>query len=562
MIKKMRIALLGAGVLLLASCSNMELPEGTSFSVTPQILEAVNGEVPVTVNGTFPEKYFNKKAVVTVTPVLQWDGGSVKGDAVTFQGEKVEGNNKVVIKKEGENYTIKTSFPYQPEMEKSELYVTFDATVKGKGKEIAPVKIADGVISTAELYAQTVEVANTASSQDAYQRIIKQAQEANIMFVIQQANVRSSEKKSDAITALKEAMANFSADTKNYGIENLEVSAYASPDGKMDLNEKLAGQRETNAKKYIQSEMKKSKLDIAVDSKYTAEDWDGFKTLVENSNIQDKDLILRVLSMYSDPEKREEEIKNLSSVYKELADEILPQLRRARLTLNYQLIGRSDDEINEAFNNNAAALSVEELLYAATLTNDQNRQKAIYSTAIKNYPNDYRAYNNLGEIAFANGDLATAEANYKKALGLNAAAPEVNTNMGLLCLANNKPAEAATYLAKGGAAKENQEALGNLYIAQGQYDRAVAALKGSNTNAEALALIMNNDYAGAKRVLAAVKNADANTSYLAAVVAARTNDSAAVAQNLKKAVSLDASLKAKAQKDLEFAKYQEAVSNL
>jgi Flp pilus assembly protein TadD len=308
--------------------------------------------------------------------------------------------------------------------------------------------------------------------------------------------------------------------------------------------------------------MKKSKLDIAVDSKYTAEDWDGFKTLVENSNIQDKDLILRVLSMYSDPEKRETEIKNLSAVYKELADEILPQLRRARLTLNYQLIGRADDEINEAFNNNPAALSVEELLYAATLTNDQNRQKAIYSTAIKNYPNDYRAYNNLGMIAFANGDMATAEANYKKALNLNASAAEVNTNMGLLCLANSKPAEAAQYFAKGGAAKENQEALGNLYIAQGQYDRAVTALKGSNTNGEALALIMNNDYAGAKRVLAAVKDADAYTSYLAAVVAARTNDSAAVAQNLKKAVSLDASMKAKAQKDLEFAKYQDAVSNL
>ena len=553
MIKKMRIALLGAGVLLLASCSNMELPEGTSFAVTPQILEAVNGEVPVTVDGTFPEKYFNKKAVVTVTPVLQWEGGSVKGDAVTFQGEKVEGNNKVVIKKEG---------PYQPEMAKSELYLTFDATVKGKVKEIAPIKIADGVIATAELYAETAEAANTASSQDAYQRIVKQAQEANIMFIIQQANVRSSEKKSDAITALKEAMANFSADTKNYGIENLEVSAYASPDGATDLNENLAGQREKNAKKYIQSEMKKSKLDIAVDSKYTAEDWDGFKTLVENSNIQDKDLILRVLSMYSDPEKRETEIKNLSAVYKELADEILPQLRRARLTLNYQLIGRADDEINEAFNNNPAALSVEELLYAATLTNDQNRQKAIYSTAIKNYPNDYRAYNNLGMIAFANGDMATAEANYKKALNLNASAAEVNTNMGLLCLANSKPAEAAQYFAKGGAAKENQEALGNLYIAQGQYDRAVTALKGSNTNGEALALIMNNDYAGAKRVLAAVKDADAYTSYLAAVVAARTNDSAAVAQNLKKAVSLDASMKAKAQKDLEFAKYQDAVSNL
>lgn len=561
MIKKVRFALLGAGVLLLAACSGMELPEGTSFSVTPQVLEAVNGEVPVTVEGTFPEKYFNKKAIVTVTPVLQWEGGSVKGDGVTFQGEKIEGNNKVVVKKVGDNYTIKTTFPYQPEMAKSELYLTFDATVKGKVKEISPVKVADGVIATAENYSATAASANNAPSSDAYQRIIKQAQEANIMFVIQQANVRSKEKKSDAITSLKEAMATFSADTKNYGIDNLEVSAYASPDGAMDLNEKLAGQREKNAKSFIQNEMKRSKLNIAVDSKYTAEDWDGFKTLVENSNIQDKDLILRVLSMYEDPERREAEIKNLSSVFKELADDILPQLRRARLTLNYQLIGRSDDEINEAFDTDASVLSVEELLYAATLTSDVNRQKAIYTTTIKNYPNDYRAYNNLGQIAFVAGDYATAESNYNKALSLNASAPEVNTNMGLFYLAKSEPSKAATYLAKG-EGKENQEALGNLYIAQGQYERAASALKGSNTNAEALAMIMVNDYAGAKRVLAAVKNADANTAYLSAVAAARTSDAAAVAQNLKKAVSMDSSLKAKAQKDLEFAKYQDAVNSL
>jgi Tfp pilus assembly protein PilF len=382
------------------------------------------------------------------------------------------------------------------------------------------------------------------------------------MFVIQQANVRSSETNGDAVKALKESLKNFAADTKNYAIDNVEVSAYASPDGGVKLNDKLAAQREKNAAQYVKNEVKKAKADAAIESKYTAQDWEGFKELVQKSNLQDKDLILRVLSMYNDPEKREAEIKNLSAVYKDLAADILPQLRRARLTLNYQIIGRSDEEIMEAFKSEPSVLSVEELLYAATLTDDKAQKKAIYTTASRNYPNDYRAFNNLGEIAFKDLDLATAETNFKKALALNASAPEVNTNMGLLCLAQNKPADAATYFAKGGQSSQNNEALGNMYIAQGQYERALTALKGSNTNAEALAMIMTKDYAGAKRVLAAVKNADANTAYLAAVVAARTNDAAAVAQNLKKAVSLDSALKAKAQKDLEFAKFQDAVKAL
>ena len=237
-------------------------------------------------------------------------------------------------------------------------------------------------------------------------------------------------------------------------------------------------------------------------------------------------------------------------------------MRRARLNLNYQTIGRSDEEIQEAYKSDASVLSVEELLYAATLTENKAEKKDIYTTASKNYPNDYRAFNNLGELAFLDGDLAAAEANFKKALAINASAPEVNTNMGLVCLAQSKPAEAQAYFAKGGQSKENQEALGNLYIAQGQYDRAATALKGSNTNAEALALYMNNDLSGAKKVLAAVKNADANTAYLAAVIAAKEKDAAAVVQNLNKAISLDPAMKEKAKKDREFRFFQAQIEAL
>ena len=561
MSKSFRFALFCAGIMMFASCKNFQVKE-EYFVVDPNPLEVKGGQVEYKVTGTFPEKTFIKNVVCTATPELRWEGGSVKGEPVTLQGEKIEGNNQVIEWVEGGSFTYNGSFKYQPEMAESELWVTFEATKKGKAIEVEPVHIADGVNATAELYSETAKGANTAGSKDAFQRIIKQAQDANIMFVIQQANVRSSETNSDAVKALKESLKNFAADTKNYAIDNVEISAYASPDGGVKLNDKLAAQREKNAASYAKNEVKRAKSTAAIESKYTAQDWDGFKELVEKSNLQDKDLILRVLSMYDDPEKREAEIKNLSAVYKDLAADILPQLRRARLTLNYQIIGRSDEEIQEAYKSDASVLSVEELLYAATLTEDKAAKKDIYTTASKNYPNDYRAFNNLGEIAYKDGDYATAETNFKKALSIKADAPEVNTNMGLLCLAQNKPEEAQTYFAKGGESKENNEALGNMYIAQGQYERALTALKGSNTNGEALAMIMTKDYAGAQKVLAAVKNPDANTAYLEAVVAARTKDAAAVDQKLKKAVSLDSSLKDKAKKDKEFADYESTVNAL
>ena len=561
MSKSLRFALLGAGILMLASCKNMEMSKDY-FTVTPNPLEAKAGQVEYTVTGTFPAKFFPKKVVCTAIPELRWEGGSVKGQPITLQGEKVQGNNKVVSYKEGGTFTYNGNFKYQPEMAKSELYVTFEATKKGKPFELEAVHIADGVIATAEVYSETAKTANAAASKDAFQRIVDKNMDATIMFIIQQANVRSSETNSDAVKELKQALKDFAADTKNYAIKDVEVSAYASPDGGFKLNDKLAAQREKNAVSYVKGEVKRAKANADITSNYTAQDWAYFQTLVEKSNLQDKDLILRILSRYDDPEKREAEIKNLSAVYKDLASDILPQLRRARLNLNYQTIGRSDEEIQEAYKSDASVLSVEELLYAATLTENKAEKKAIYTTASKNYPNDYRAFNNLGELAFLDGDLAAAEANFKKALAINASAPEVNTNMGLVCLAQSKPAEAQAYFAKGGQSKENQEALGNLYIAQGQYDRAATALKGSNTNAEALALYMNNDLSGAKKVLAAVKNADANTAYLAAVIAAKEKDAAAVVQNLNKAISLDPAMKEKAKKDREFRFFQAQIEAL
>ena len=553
MIKKMYLPLVALLVLALSSCSKMGELSADYFTTNPEVLEAVGGKVPVTINGKFPEKYMKKNASVEVTPVLRWNGGEAKGQPAVFQGERVEGNGQTISYRAGGNYTMKASFDYVPEMAKSELYLDFVINKGGKTYTIPSVKIADGVIATSEL--PTVNSANASYAADAYQRIIKQAQEANIMFLIQQANLRNSELKSEAMKEFHNKVAEVNADTKNYKLNNIEVSAYASPDGGVKLNTGLAENREKNAEKYLKRQLKKAKIETNVDAKYTAQDWEGFKELVAKSNLQDKDLILRVLSMYQDPEQREAEIKNISSVYKTLADEILPQLRRARLTANYDIIGRSDEEINEAFDTDAKVLSVEELLYAATLTNDNARKEAIFNKTTQLYPNDYRAYNNLGELAYAAGDVAKAASYFKQAAAKNANAAEANANLGLCELVNDNVAAAEAYLGKATGADAVNEALGNLYIKQGQYQRAVNAFGDAKTNSAAQAQILAKDYNKAKATLQAIQKKDAMTDYLMAIVGARTNNESLVASSLKSAIAKDASLAAKAANDLEFVKY-------
>ena len=553
MTKKLYLPFLMAMVVALMTSCSKKMGELSSdyFTVTPQVLEAVGGKVPATINGKFPEKYFNKKAVVEVTPVLKWNGGEAKGQSAVFQGEKVEGNDQTISYKMGGSYTMKTSFDYVPEMAKSELYLEFKATVGKKTVTIPAVKVADGVISTSEMLEQTLGSANPANGDDAFQRIIKEKHDANIMFLIQQANVRASELKT-AKEFGKEVKNIDEAENKK--ISNIEISAYASPDGGVGLNTTLAENRQDNTAKIINRDLKKAKINAAVDTKYTAQDWEGFQELVSKSNIQDKELILRVLSMYQDPEQREQEIKNISSVYKNLADDILPQLRRSRLTLNYEIIGKSDEEIAKLASSNPSELNVEELLYAATLTSDPAKQEVIYTQATKQFPNDYRGYNNLGKLAYQAGNIDKAESYFKKAASVNAT-PEVNMNLGLISLMKGDKAAAEAYFGKAAGTKELGESMGNLYIAQGQYDRAVNAFGDTKTNSAALAQILAKDYNKAKSTLSSIAKPDAYTDYLMAVVGARTNNSSMVMDNLKKAVAKDSSLAKKAASDLEFSKY-------
>ena len=553
--KKLPI-LLSLMIVLLSSCKSKmgELP-ADYFTVTPQVLEVVGSEIPVTVDGKFPPKFFNKKSVLTITPVLKYEGGSATAESVVFQGEKVRGNNRTILYDKGGNFTMKMNFDYIPEMEKSSLYLNFTVKKGDKVYNLPEVKIADGCIATSQLYRTTAKSAKIALGEDAFQRVIKQAKEANIMFLIQQTNLRAAELKSDAMNDLKAAMRDIAADAENKVVDNVEISAYASPDGGMSLNTDVATGRETSTSNYMKKEMDKAKLEGYLDADYTAEDWDGFKELVSKSELPDKELILRVLSMYTEPEEREQQIKNISSVYKDLADEILPQLRRARITLNYQLIGRSDDEIMEQYAADPKVLSLEEILYAAILTDNVAEQKEIYSTAIKLYPQDFRGYNNLGVLAYNAGDYATAKEYFAEAAKVDKNAPEVNVNLGYLELLEGNVAAAEAYMAIGAGAKAGDEALGNLYIAQGLYGRAAYLLEKEPSNSTALAQLLDADYSTAKKTIASIKNPDAATHYIKAVLGARTGNAALIYDGLKSAVKLDPSLAKKALGDLEFAKY-------
>lgn len=560
--KNFYLAMTVVSALAFTSCKKLGALSADNFTVTPTPLESVAGQVPATINGQFPEKYMKKKAVVTVTPVLKYEGGEATGASATFQGEKVDGNNQTISYKVGGNYTMKSVFDFVPAMQKSDLYLKFEAKVGKKSVTIPEVKIGYGVVATSELLKNTLASANPAIAPDGFQRIIKQRQEATIKFLIQQANIRNSELSSTSIKDFIKTLKDIKADQKGKALNDIEISAYASPDGALDLNTRLAEDRQNNSEKYINKELKANKMESDIKTKYTAEDWDGFQELVSQSNIQDKDVILRVLSMYKEPEEREAQIKNMSAVFQELAETVLPELRRARLTINYELIGRSDDEILAQFKSDASKLSNEELLYGATLVNTPAEKEAWYQKASQQYANDYRAYNNLAQLAYAKGDLSSAESYLNKAKSLKGDASEVNTNLALIALAKGDVSTAETYIAKGSGANSFKEIMGNIQIAKGNYQQAASNLAGVNSNSAALAQILNKDYASAKTTLNNVKNADAYTAYLKAIVAARTNDAAGVSSNLSTAISKDSSLAKRAATDLEFANFASTIESL
>ena len=546
---------LGAVVLSMGSCSK-KVSEFASeyFTTNPTPLETVGQTVPATISGTVPAKFMPKNAVVTVTPVLAWEGGEASSSQVTFQGENARANGQVISYKEGGNVTIPFNVLYQPEMANSDLYLDFKVNQGGKDYELPRVKVGYGVIATSTLTdAATLEPAASASN---FERIIQEKYSAEIKFLINQANIRANQvNAADYVSLNDQLMA--ANEAANKEIAGVTVNSYASPDGSLEFNTQLAEKRETNTVSYVEKQLKKDKITEfgELTSSFTPEDWEGFQQLVEKSNIQDKQLILSVLKMYKDPEQREKEIRNLSAVFDELADQILPQLRYSKVIATVNVIGKSDAVMNNEFDTDPSKLSLEEILFVATLTDDNKRKEAIYAAATKLYPNDYRTWNNLGATEFELGNYEAAAKALAQAAKLAPNNKSVELNQGLLALANDNVSKAKDLIGGAAGVPEAASALGVLYLEEGKVSNALNSFGNEKNNNAALAQILSKDYSAAKNTLAAIKNPNATTFYLAAIVGARTNNENMVMTNLREAVKLDSKMAAKAKKDLEFASY-------
>ena len=547
------LTLSACAFLSLTSCSKLGKLTADNFSVSPQPLEVVGGKVPATIEGQFPEKFMNKKAMVTVIPELHYGNGQVaRGEGTTFQGEKVMGNDRTISYRLGGRYTMKANFNYVPEMQKSDMYLAFNATIGNKKVEVPALKVGYGVIATAELYRRTIRQGGACLALDSFQRVLNKQQEANVKFLINQANLRSNELKNNSVKEFVAMLKRINADREGLAIKNVEVKAYASPDGGYAFNDKLANKRQNVSEGYVKQQLKGNKMQADIDAHYTAQDWEGFMKLVQASNIQDKDVILRVLSMYKDPQEREQQIRNMSEGFRELADGILPELRRSRLIINYQVIGRSDEQIKQQYAADPTKLSLEELLYLAALEDHVSTKEAIYKKTIQLHKNDFRAYNNLAALALNKGDEATAERYLSQALRCNSKAPEAFANKAYIDLTHGRVAQAEQNLANATEANGFNEILGALNIARGNYANATEELF-NNNNSAALAQLLNKNYMAAEQTLNAIQQGDAMTSYLKAILYARQGKRDAAQQALQQALQQDATLRTYAENDLELA---------
>jgi tetratricopeptide (TPR) repeat protein len=539
----------------LVSCGGKlsEIP-AQYIQVNPEVLELKAGRVDAVITAKFPEKFFPKKAVLTVIPVLVSENGKeLVGASATYQGEKVQGNNRAIPYKTGESVSQNVSFPFEEDFAKSELYLDFNLKTGKKEQKLPRIKVADGIITTPNLI--SARHLNPMLGNDKFQHNIDKAYEAEIKFLIQQSNIRSSELNSQKVKDLFSQIDN-AKKSENQKIKSANVEAFASPDGPEALNYNLAQQRAKATVSLLNQDLKKT--NVTVDSKFTAEDWDGFQKLVSASNIADKQQILNILSNYSDPAEREAQIKKMSSVYKELAEDILPQLRRAKMKVTIETIGRSNEQILEYIEINPNELNVEELLYAATLVNKDDRKAKIYQIVIDNFPNDYRGHNNLGHIKFISGDVVEAAPLFQRAFDIENNSV-THYNMALIDLDRKDYKKAVSHLTEAktkGASKDvviEPEAM--ILIHDGKYSEAASSLTNTQINTAALAQILVKDYAKASQTLSVIKNPDATTDYLKAIIGARTNNKNQVISNLQAAIEQKKSLARKAKSDVEFSKF-------
>ncbi|MBR5102953.1 MAG: tetratricopeptide repeat protein [Muribaculaceae bacterium] len=553
--KNLTIFSLAIATLALMGCTKTLKPlSSDNFSANPTPLAVHGQKVDAAVTANFPTNYFEKNAVLKITPVLVSDYQQWTAEPYFVQGEKVRDNNPVINYENGGNVTIPVSFNYEPAMDKSELRLFFDVTQKSKQYTLTDVKVDEGVIAT-EALADAATVA-PAIAPDKFQRVINEKYTADIKFLVNQTNIRASELQQESVKSLQQTIKDANADEKKE-IEEINISSYASPEGGVEVNTRVASGREKSTQQYLDKELKKNGIDnnTLLTADFTAQDWEGFRQLVSQSNIQDKNLILSVLEMYKDPETREKEIRNLSSVFDQLAKEVLPQLRRSRLTASINTIGKSDEEMKEAYNNDINSLTVDELLYYASTLKNVNDQAQAYKRCLDIYPNDYRAANNLGSCLYKEGQYDQAKSYFEKAASLNKQSKEPLLNMALCDMLNDNLENANAKLGQAAGVPNMGEALGTYLIKTGDYNAAVKAFAQSKTNNAALAQILTGDYSSARNTLSAVANPDAITHYLMAIIGARTNNEDIVTSSLKKACSLNSALANKAKNDIEFSKF-------
>ena len=557
-IKNFAIFILAAAVL--SSCGGLNKMVKDSalvnYKVTPEVLEMHGGEVDLTVDVNYPVKYFNKKAVVTLTPVVRYEGGETALDPLVVQGEDATENNKVIAYDNGGSASISHSFTYEDAMKMSELYVSVSAAIKDKTADLGEVKLADGIIVTPLLVQNNAKVI---LFDNHFKQIVPEAYEADIKYVINRADVRRSEMSKDEIAGLNETL-KAANENERLDLKGIEISAYASPDGELDLNTRLADKRQTTANKYLSGQLKKADIEVAdelMSLMATPEDWEGFKKLMEASDIQDKEMILRVLSMHSDPVVREQEIKNLTAAFEVIAEEILPQLRRSKFTVNMDKIGWSDEELIDLWANNPDTLVLEELLYTATLVKDNETKLAVYTKAVKVSPNCLRAHNNQGVVLYNMGELEKAAASFKAAKAIKDH-DIINNNIGAIALKNGdvEAAKEAFTASMGAGSKVNYN-LGIVSIIEGDYESAVNYFGSEPSFNAALAKYLKGDSDGAWRMAANLEKRGGMGYYLLAVIAAGQDKPEAALENLQLAVENCGSaqyIKDLAAKDLEFAK--------
>lgn len=546
--------LLAASVLVITSACSSTMGQLTSanFEVTPNPMETQAGKVTVTINGKFPAKYMKKNVIVTITPELRGSNGyNLRAEEGTsFQGEKVRNNFQTISYEHGGNFTMRQSFDYADALHRSDLYMNIVAKQGKKETKQPLVKVASGIIATSELYQKALKSEQPCLAPDSFQRVTNQKMEAQVKFLVNQANLRKSELASNSVKDFVEMLRKINREHESLNLKNVEVLGYASPEGNFAVNDRLANQRQSVSEEFLKGQMKQARVSGDVTSHYTAEDWDGFQKLVAASNIQDKDVILRVLSMYQDPEQREQQIRNMSEGFRELADGILPELRRARMIINYETVGRSDEQLKQQYAADPMKLSLDELLYTATLYENPAESEAVYKKTAELFPNDYRAKNNVGVMEMIRGNELNALDNFQEAMD-KGKQPEAYANMAMMALQHGGLDTAEEYLSNATGAAGMNRVLGTLNIAKGNYSLAQQNLTGESSNMAALAQILNKDYSTATQTLARIKDGDALTDYLNALLLARTGQNDKASEFLRKAAFADPSLASFADRDIE-----------